>query len=109
MQHVHVASSSPHSAMSNVWLSKAACPRCRCCIDTKPRKFDAESANLLCNFAEMVVREIEKEKARVRDPRLSLTKYSTPGGNGHVRCASSAASNYKSITFLVGSCCSAAC
>ena len=41
--------------------------RCgRCCIDTKPRKFDAESANLLCNFAEMVVREIEKEKMRVR-------------------------------------------
>ena len=39
---------------------------CRCCLDTEPRTLDAESANLLCNFAEMVVREIEKEKMRVR-------------------------------------------
>ncbi len=38
---------------------------CRCAIDTQPRSFDAESCNLLCNFAEMVVREIEKEKVRV--------------------------------------------
>jgi hypothetical protein len=37
-----------------------------CVIDRESRKFDAESANLLCNFAEMVVREIEKEKTRVR-------------------------------------------
>lgn len=36
-----------------------------CVIDPKPRTFDAESCNLLCNFAEMVVREIEKEKLRV--------------------------------------------
>lgn len=37
-----------------------------CVIDREPRRFDAESCNLLCNFAEMVVREIEKEKTRVR-------------------------------------------
>ena len=52
--------------LTGLLVHKAACPVLhRCCIDTKPRKFDAESANLLCNFAEMVVREIEKEKARV--------------------------------------------
>lgn len=39
---------------------------CRCVIDRRPRQFDAESCNLLCNFAEVVVREIEKEKLRVR-------------------------------------------
>ena len=44
-----------------------------CVIDRESRKFDAESANLLCNFAEMVVREIEKEKTRVR-----LRSASTP-------------------------------
>ena len=38
----------------------------RCCLDMEPRTLDAESANLLCTFAEMVVREIEKEKMRVR-------------------------------------------
>jgi PAS domain-containing protein len=38
-----------------------------CVIDRESRKFDAESANLLCNFAEMVVREIEKEKTRVSE------------------------------------------
>ena len=53
-------------------------PRRRCCIDTKPRKFDAESANLLCNFAEMVVREIEKEKARVRHRWRCLLDYAQP-------------------------------
>ena len=39
-----------------------------CVIDPEPRTFDVESCNLLCNFAEMVVREIEKEKFRVRCP-----------------------------------------
>jgi PAS domain-containing protein len=38
-----------------------------CVIDREPRRFDAESCNLLCNFAEMVVREIEKEKMRVSE------------------------------------------
>lgn len=42
-----------------------------CVIDREPRSFDAESANLLCNFAEMVVREIEKEKTRVRAASFS--------------------------------------
>mmetsp|Transcript_3321 Transcript_3321/g.9610 ORF Transcript_3321/g.9610 Transcript_3321/m.9610 type:complete len:877 (-) Transcript_3321:642-3272(-) len=38
-----------------------------CVIDPHPRTFDVESCNLLCNFAEMVVREIEKEKLRVSE------------------------------------------
>eukprot|EP00891_Asterochloris_glomerata_P001527 jgi/Astpho2/1527/Aster-05401 len=43
-----------------------------CVIDKKPRHFDAESCNLLCNFAEVVVREIEKEKLRANESmRLS--------------------------------------
>ncbi|PNW70925.1 hypothetical protein CHLRE_17g739250v5 [Chlamydomonas reinhardtii] len=33
-----------------------------CIIDNKPRQFDAESCNMLANMAEMVVREIEKDK-----------------------------------------------
>eukprot|EP00884_Botryococcus_braunii_P002377 jgi/Botrbrau1/1213/Bobra.0163s0021.1 len=36
-----------------------------CVIDLKPRQFDAESCNVLANFAEVVVREIEKEKMRL--------------------------------------------
>lgn len=47
-----------------------------CVIDPHPRTFDVESCNLLCNFAEMVVREIEKEKLRVRPPKL-VTKSMT--------------------------------
>lgn len=31
-----------------------------CIIDRKPRTLDAESCNVLCNFAEIVVRQIEK-------------------------------------------------
>lgn len=34
-----------------------------CIIDRQPRLFDAESCALLANIAEMVVREIEKDKA----------------------------------------------
>ena len=36
-----------------------------CVLDHKPREFDAENCNVLCNFAEVVVREIEKDKRRV--------------------------------------------
>lgn len=43
-----------------------------CVADFKPRDFDAENANVLCNFAEVVVREIEKDKRRVRGPVLFL-------------------------------------
>ena len=35
---------------------------CRCVIDTKPRTMDTEQLALLCNFAEMAVREMEKDK-----------------------------------------------
>jgi GAF domain-containing protein len=37
-----------------------------CVIDCEPRELDAEQLNVLCNFAEVVVREIEKDAARVR-------------------------------------------
>ena len=36
-----------------------------CVLDHKPREFDAENCNVLCNFAEVVVREMEKDKRRV--------------------------------------------
>ena len=38
---------------------------CRCIIERQQRRFDAESCRLLCNFAEVVVREIEKDEAQV--------------------------------------------
>lgn len=48
---------------------------CRCIIDDKPRQFDANSCNMLANMAEMVLREIEKEKMleeqRLRQQRQS--------------------------------------
>lgn len=35
---------------------------CRCVVDLKPRQLDTEQLALLCNFAEMAVREMEKDK-----------------------------------------------
>lgn len=35
-----------------------------CIIDRKPRELEAESCNVLINFAEIVVRELEKERMR---------------------------------------------
>ncbi|KAL3143838.1 hypothetical protein ABBQ32_003662 [Trebouxia sp. C0010 RCD-2024] len=40
-----------------------------CIIDRKQRTFDAESCRLLCNFAEVVVREIEKNDARAAEQK----------------------------------------
>ena len=40
-----------------------------CIIDRKPRELEAESCNVLINFAEVVMRELEKEKMRVRSPK----------------------------------------
>lgn len=37
-----------------------------CIIDNKPRQLDPESCNVLINFAEIVVRELEKERMKVR-------------------------------------------
>ncbi len=34
---------------------------CRCFVDTKPRRMDAESCMILNNLSEMVVRELEKD------------------------------------------------
>ncbi|KAK9814720.1 hypothetical protein WJX72_010481 [[Myrmecia] bisecta] len=49
--------------MAGVPLVAATGPRfgTLCVLDYKPRTLDAEKANLLCNFAEMVVREIERD------------------------------------------------
>lgn len=41
-----------------------------CIVDDRPRELEAQSLNVLINFAEVVVRELEKEQARVR-PCLS--------------------------------------
>ncbi len=43
-----------------------------CVIDTQPRHLDAEQLMVLANFAEVVVREIEKDMARVRRAARSL-------------------------------------
>lgn len=37
-----------------------------CVIDRSPRWFTAEDCNLLCNFAELTVREIERNRAQMR-------------------------------------------
>ena len=36
-----------------------------CIVDMHPRELEAQSLNVLINFAEVVVRELEKEQARV--------------------------------------------
>lgn len=43
-----------------------------CIIDRKPRWLEAESCNVLINFAEIVVRELEKEQMRVRISAIGL-------------------------------------
>jgi len=37
-----------------------------CIIDRMPRELEANSCNVLINFAEIVVRELEKERVKVR-------------------------------------------
>ena len=44
-----------------------------CIIDRKPRELEAESCNVLINFAEVVMRELEKEKMRVRGPQTLVS------------------------------------
>ena len=34
---------------------------CRCVVDTKPRALSAEQLNVLSNFAELAVRQLEKD------------------------------------------------
>lgn len=41
---------------------------CRCLVDSKPRQLDAESCNLLCNFAELVARELDRGSHSAPDP-----------------------------------------
>ena len=47
---------------------------CRTVHDFKPKKFDAEQCNVLCNFAEMTVREIQRitESSMQRSMSLNL-------------------------------------
>ena len=52
-----------------------------CVLDRVPRSFDAENCNVLCNFAEVVVREMEKDKLRVR-PVWPGAVLSLPSGGG---------------------------
>ena len=47
-------------------------PRCRCLVDQKPQRFDPERAAILCNLAELVVRELESAWA-VQYQRRCLT------------------------------------
>ena len=44
----------------------------RCVVDFKPRKFDAECCNILANFAEMVVRDVERYAAAEQQTQLQL-------------------------------------
>ena len=53
---------------------------CRCVIDTKPRTLDTEQMALLCNFAEMAVREMEKDKLCSLQRGNSLTDEMTADG-----------------------------
>ena len=47
---------------------------CRTVHDFKPKKFDAEQCNVLCNFAEMTVREIQRitESSMQRSMSMNL-------------------------------------
>ena len=55
--------------------------RCRCVVDQKPRSLDTEQLTLLCNFAEMAVREMEKDKMCTLQRGNSLAAEMTAGGN----------------------------
>ena len=46
---------------------------CRCCVDQKPQRMNLDSASFLCNIAELVTREMEKDWA-VRQQRLQSLK-----------------------------------
>lgn len=52
----------------------------RCVIDTKPRSLDTEQMALLCNFAEMAVREMEKDKLCSLQRGNSLAEEMTADG-----------------------------
>ena len=45
-------------------------------MDFKPRKFDAECCNILANFAEMVVRDVERYSAD--EERAGLHQHLAP-------------------------------
>lgn len=52
----------------------------RCVTDTKPRSMDTEQMALLCNFAEMAVREMEKDKLCTLQRGNSLAAEMTADG-----------------------------
>lgn len=49
-----------------------------CIVDDRPRELEAQSLNVLINFAEVVVRELEKESARVRHLPLASASLHCP-------------------------------
>ena len=50
-----------------------------CIIDRQPRWFTAEDCNLLCNFAELTVREIELDRAVARRNNLLAVERAEDG------------------------------
>ena len=56
---------------------------CRCILDSKPRTIDAEQCNLLCNLAELVVREMERESAFILRTVIGLRN--APGDRAKAR------------------------
>eukprot|EP00878_Enallax_costatus_P010057 GHUV01010498.1.p1 GENE.GHUV01010498.1~~GHUV01010498.1.p1 ORF type:complete len:719 (+),score=216.73 GHUV01010498.1:179-2335(+) len=54
-----------------------------CIIDREPRTFEAESCNMLANMAEMVIREIEKEKA-LEEHKRQQQRNSQPDKQQHL-------------------------
>lgn len=54
---------------------------CSYVVDRKPRSLDTEQLTLLCNFAEMAVREMEKDKMCTLQRGNSLGAEGTAGGN----------------------------
>lgn len=53
-------------------LNVSLCHARSCCIDKKPQQMDLDRAALLCNFAELVVREMEMEWAARQQRAQSL-------------------------------------
>lgn len=58
-----MCSACAHAFLYKLFVHVLCCATaCSCVIDRVPRNFDAESCMMLTNLAEMVVREIEKDK-----------------------------------------------
>jgi hypothetical protein len=88
------------NTMDGAWSHRGS-SGCRygalCLIDFKPRRFPAESYNLLTNFAELVVREIEAAQVPPRPPCpparpapcVQAAPFAPPGASSRAHLASS--------------------